>query len=304
MKPLATFIMRGYSPATLVTTVAGLLSLLVPFIGVISSAAVGLVTLRQGAHPGMLLLGASTLASGFIAWLGLGNPWVGLGILAVLWVPIWGLAVILRATRSLNLTVQLAALGGLVMVIATHVSLGDPAAYWRELIEPLHQALLDDGLLQVETSQAAFDRLSQWMTGAFAAALVLQYLLSLFLARAWQAQLYNPGGFSAEFKALRVGAPVGWLFVLFLAWGLLAQGGVGRDLLPVLGLLLLLQGLAVIHRLRELHHAHQGWLVALYVLLVFFMPQMVLLLISVGLIDLWADIRARVEQRLSGADKP
>jgi hypothetical protein len=302
MKPLANFVMRGYSPATLVTTVTGLLSLLIPFIGVISSAVVGLVTLRQGARSGTLLLGASTLASGLIAWLALGNPWVGLGILAVLWVPIWGLASILRATRSLSLTVQLAALGGLVVVLVVHLSLGDPARYWRELIEPLHQSLLNDGLIKPETSQVLFARLAQWMTGAFAAALVLQYLVSLFVARAWQAQLYNPGGFGAEFKALRVGAPVGWLFVLLLAWGLFAQG-LAMDLVPVLGFLLLLQGLAVVHRLRELRDANQGWLVALYGLLVFFMPQMALLLISLGLIDLWADIRARVEQRVSGAGK-
>ena len=302
MKPLANFIMRGYSPATLVTTVAGLLSLLIPFVGVISSAAVGLVTLRQGVRPGMLLLGSSTLASGLIAWPALGNPWVGLGILLVLWAPIWGLATILRATRSLNLTAQLAALGGLVVVLVVHLTVGDPALYWRELIEPLRQSLLNDGLVEAEASQVLFARLAQWMTGAFAAALVLQYLVSLFLARAWQAQLYNPGGFGAEFKALRVGSLVGALFVLFLAWGLLAKG-LGLDLAPVLGLLLLLQGLAVIHRLRELRNANQGWLVALYVLLVFFMPQMVLLLISLGLIDLWADIRARVEQRVSGTGK-
>lgn len=302
MKPLANFIMRGYSPATLVTTVAGLLSLLIPFVGVISSAAVGLVTLRQGVRQGMLLLGSSTLASGLIAWPALGNPWVGLGILLVLWVPIWGLATILRATRSLNLTAQLAALGGLVVVLVVHLTVGDPALYWRELIEPLRQSLLNDGLVEAEASQVLFARLAQWMTGAFAAALVLQYLVSLFLARAWQAQLYNPGGFGAEFKALRVGSLVGGLFVLFLAWGLLAKG-LGLDLAPVLGLLLLLQGLAVIHRLRELRNANQGWLVALYVLLVFFMPQMVLLLISLGLIDLWADIRARVEQRVSGTGK-
>lgn len=299
MKPLAHFIMRGYSPATLVTTVTGLLSLLIPFIGVISSAAVGLMTLRQGPRPGMLLLGASTLASGLIAWLALGSPLIGLGILLVLWVPIWGLAASLRATRSLNLTVQLAALGGGVVVLVVHLSLGDPALYWRELIEPLRQSLLNEGLVDAEAGQALFERLARWMTGAFAAALVLQYLVSLFIARAWQAQLYNPGGFGAEFKALRVGTFVGWLFVLLLAWGLLAQG-LAMDLVPVLGLLLLLQGLAVLHRLRELWDANQGWLVALYGLLVFFMPQMALLLISLGLIDLWADIRTRVAQRVSG----
>ncbi|QGU32895.1 DUF2232 domain-containing protein [Thermochromatium tepidum] len=302
MKPLANFIMRGYSPATLVATVAGLLSLLIPFVGLISSAAVGLVTLRQGARPGMLLLGTSTLASGLIAWLALGSPLIGLGLLLVLWVPIWGLAIILRSTRALNLTVQLAALGGIVVVLVVRLIVNDPESYWRELIEPLRQSLLNDGLVEAEASEVLFARLTQWMTGAFATALVLQYLASLFLARSWQARLYNPGGFGAEFRALRVGSPVGWLFVLVLAWGLVAQG-LALDLIPILGLLLFLQGLAVIHHLHELRKVHQGWLVALYVLLVFFMPQMVLLLISLGLIDLWADIRARVEQRVSGTGK-
>lgn len=302
MKPLANFIMRGYSPATLVTTVAGLLSWLMPLIGIISSAAVGLVTLRQGMRAGAVLLGTATLASGLIAWLGLGSAWIGLGMLLALWLPIWGLSAILRTTRSLNLTAQLAALGGVVIVLIVHLLVGDPALYWRELIEPLRQALLADGLVDAETSQALFTRLAQWMTGAVAAALVLQYLVSLLLARAWQAQLYNPGGFGAEFKALSVGTPVGVLFVLCLAWGLSAPG-LGLDLVPVLGLLLLLHGLAVVHRLHELRRAHLGWLIALYVLLVLFMPQMGLLLISLGLIDLWANIRARVAQQVSGTGK-
>ena len=301
MKLLAHFIMRGYSQATLVTAASGLLSLLIPFVGVISSAAVGLVTLRNGPRAGAWLLALSTLASGLIAWLALGNPWVGLGILAVLWVPIWGLAAILRATRALALTVQFAALGGLVVVLVVHLLLGDPALYWRELMEPLRQSLLRDGLLEADPSQALFARLAGWMTGAFAAALVLQYLFSLFVARWWQAHLYNPGGFGEEFRALRVSAGVGIAFALLLGWGVVARDpGVWSDLLPVLGILLLLQGLAVAHGLRGLLGFHRGWLVALYVLLIFFMPQTGLLLVSIGLIDLWADLRARVARRVSG----
>ncbi|MBK1719001.1 hypothetical protein [Thiocystis violacea] len=299
MKLLANFVMRGYSQATLVTTVAGLLSLLLPFIGILSSAAVGLVTLRKGQREGLLLLIFATLAASLIALLALGNAWVGVGLLVILWVPIWGLANILRSTRSLATTVQLAALGGLVMVLVIHVAVGDPALYWRQLMEPLRLSLVGDGLFDADASEVLFGQLAKWMTGAFAAALVFQYLVSLFIARWWQAHLYNPGGFGDEFRAMRLRPVVGILFLVLLGWGLLAKG-IGLDLAPVLGFLLLLQGLTVVHGLRGLLAVHRGWLVALYLLLVLFMPQTGLLLASIGLVDLWADIRARVAQRVSG----
>lgn len=299
MKPLANFIMRGYSQATLVVSASALLSLLLPFLGLISSGAVGLVTLRKGPRDGLLLIALSTLAAGAIAWVGLGSPLMALGILAVLWVPILGLATILRTTRSLGLTAQLAALGGVVMVLVVHLLVDNPLQAWQQLLEPVRQTLVTDGLIDSADSTVLFDQVAKWMTGTFAAALVFQYLMSLFIARHWQAQLYNPGGFGEEFRALNVGRTFGLLFLVVLIWLALASGtGLALDLIPVLTLLLVLQGLAVIHRSRELLGIHQGWLIGLYVLLIFFMPQVSLLLASVGLVDLWVDIRARVAKRI------
>ncbi len=302
MKPLATFVMRGYSQATLVACASALLSLLIPFIGLISSGVVALFTLRRGPREGLLLVALSTLAAGAISLLALGSPWVALGVLVVLWVPIWGLAAILRATRALGFTAQLAALGGLVMVLTIHLLVGEPSVYWQQLLEPVRQTLITDGLIEADASKVLFGELSKWMTGAFAAALVFQYLISLFIARQWQAQLYNPGGFGEEFRTLTVGRSFGLLFLAVLIWLALAKGaGLALDLLPVLALLLMFQGLAVAHRVRALLGAHQAWLIGVYLLLVLFMPQMVLLLASVGLADLWVDIRARVAQRVSGS---
>lgn len=299
MKPLANFIMRGYSQATLVVSASALLSLLLPFLGLISSGAVGLVTLRKGPRDGLLLIALSTLAAGAIAWVGLGSPLMALGILAVLWVPILGLSAILRTTRSLGLTAQLAALGGVVMVLVVHLLVDNPLQAWQQLLEPVRQTLVTDGLIDSADSTVLFDQVAKWMTGTFAAALVFQYLMSLFIARHWQAQLYNPGGFGEEFRALNVGRTFGLLFLVVLIWLALASGtGLALDLIPVLTLLLVLQGLAVIHRSRELLGIHQGWLIGLYVLLIFFMPQVSLLLASVGLVDLWVDIRARVAKRI------
>lgn len=298
MKPLASFVMRGYSQATLVVTASAVLSLLMPLFGLISSGGVGLLTLRNGARDGLVLLALSVVATAVISALALGSPWVAVGVLVVLWVPIWGLASILRSTRALGLTVQLAGVGGLVMVLVIHLLVGDPSGYWQQLLEPLRESLVKDGLAQAETSKALFAQLSKWMTGAFAAALVLQYLLSLFIARAWQAQLYNPGGFGEEFRSLALGRAMGALFLVLLAWTLLVRSStLASDLIPVFGVLLALQGLAVVHRLRELLGVQRGWLIGLYVLLVFFMPQIGLLLASVGLVDVWADIRGRVAQR-------
>ena len=231
----------------------------------------------------------------------LGSPWLALGILLVFWAPIWTLAVVLRASRSLALTVQLAGLLGLILVLALHVSVGDPAAYWSQLLDPLRQTLLADGLMQADASQSLFDEVARRMTGLFTAALVLQLLASLFIARWWQAALYHPGGFGEEFRALRLAPGLGAATLILAIWSSVAgAGSLATDLLPVLGMLLILQGLAVVHWLVQAQTLRRGWLVALYVLLVLFMPQMGLFIAGVGLVDIWADIRARVAQRASG----
>ncbi|MBK5965692.1 hypothetical protein CCR95_16770 [Thiocystis minor] len=298
MKPLANFIMRGYSQAALVAAMAALLSLLMPLLGPISAAAVGLVTLRSGGVPGLLVVGLATLGASVLSALALGSPWPAFGILAVFWMPIWILAIVLRSSRSLVMAVQLAVMFGLTLVFALHAFVGDPAAYWLQLLEPFQQALVNDSIVQADVSQALFSELAKWMTGSFAAALVVQTLAGLFIARWWQAALYNPGGFGAEFKSFRlrriVGIPILLLLVLL---GFERGAGLVADIVLVLGILLVLQGLAVAHGVRQIAGARVTWIVSLYVLLVLFMPQALFLTASVGLIDIWADIRARVARR-------
>lgn len=297
MKPLATFIMRGYSQAALVAAVSALLSLLFPLFGLISSASVGLVTLRRGGAAGALLTLFATLAVGVFALLALGSAWPAVGILVVFWIPVLGLAVVLRRTRSLDLALQVAGLAGLVLVLTLHLALGDPAVYWQQVLEPMRQALTDDGLVQSASGQALFAEIARWMTGAFGAALLLQLLVSLFIARGWQAALYNPGGFGEEFRSFRMGRASGALILVLLLVALSGLGGgLAYTLLPVPAILLLLQGLAVLHRVHRLMGAHWGWLFGLYLLLVLFMPQLGSLVVCIGLVDIWADIRSRVER--------
>lgn len=294
---LARFIMRGHAQAALIAATTALLSLLMPLFGLISAATIGLITLRQGWRAGLFASTAATLGTAGLSLVVLGTPTAGLGILIVLWVPLWFFAGILRVTRSLTLTFQLGAVSGMALVSVFRFFVADPSAYWQQLLEPVRQTLITDGLLTAEFSLRIVQDAAQWMTGSFAAALVLQTLISLIIARSWQAALYNPGGFGAEFRAFRLGRRSGIFILLLLgSVSLMPQAGLIADLLLLASILLVMQGLAVGHALRYATGARRGWLVGGYLLLVLFMPQALIVSACVGLIDVWLDLRARVER--------
>lgn len=305
MKALAAFVMRGYPQAALVAGGGALLSLLLPAFGAVlglaGGAAVALVTLRRGWGPGaaVAVLGGGACALACLALFG--TAWPAAAILALLWAPIWGLSGLLRFSRSLALTAQAAGLAGVMLVALVHWLAGDPATHWSTLLEPLRTLLVKDGLLESAPSQVLFSELARWMTGAFAAALLLQLLASTFIGRWWQALLYNPGGFGADFRTFRLHPAFGVAgLILVTAIGFLRGPGLAADLLLALAPLWLLQGLAAIHQIHAELKASLAWLVALYLSMVFFMPYAELLVACLGLVDIWADIRARLGRRPSG----
>jgi len=52
-----------------------------------------------------------------------------------------------------------------------------------------------------------------------------------------------------------------------------------------------LQGLAIVHAVVRQQQKHKFWLIAVYVLLVVMMPQMVVLLATVGVLEQWMNFR-------------
>jgi hypothetical protein len=301
MGSLAGYAMRGRSQAALVAAGSAVLSLILPLVAVISAAVLALVTLRQGGREGLIVAGIAGLGSGALAWLALGTPWPGLGFLIVLWVPLWALALVLRATRNLALTVQCAAFSGLLILLGLHLATDDPVAYWVGILEPLRAGLVEGGVIAEAASRDLVEGLSKWMTGAFAASLYVQFLLALLLGRWWQAVLYNPGGFGAEFRGLRISPMVGYAALALVGLRLWRPEAVwGYELLVLLLPLVFLQGLAVVHGIRQSLGASVGWLVGLYVLLVVAMPYAEVLIAGLGLADLWLDVRDRVARRAAG----
>ena len=298
--------MRGYPQAASVAAVGALLSLVLPFVGFIfglgSSATVALVTLRRGLGPGALTAALGGAGCALVCLLMLDSPRAALAVPAILWAPAWGLAGLLRFSRSLAFTAQAAGLAGLLLVALIYGLGGDPSEHWAPMLEPLRAALVKDGLMDAAASQALFAELARWMTGIFLAILTLQVLAGVFIARWWQALLYNPGGFGADFRSFRLHPAFGVAGLILLTTMAFDKGpGLVADLLWVLVPLWLLQGLAVIHKLHAEREGSVAWLVALYVTMVLFMPYAELLVACVGLVDIWADIRARLGRPFGGS---
>lgn len=298
MLGLASFIMRGRSQAALVAAVFAILSLLFPLTGMLSSATLALATLRQGPVEGLLVGLFAGLASGLFAFAALGSPVPALGFALALWLPVWALAVLLRNSGSPALTVTTAGLMGLAILIGLEVGLADPTAYWAELMEPVRKGLIEGGILTDAESQALILEVARWMTGAFAATFYFQALLALFLGRWWQSLLYNPGGFGAEFRDLRLGKGIGVLGLALMAFLLIAgENQWAADLLILITPLFLLQGLALVHWLVTAMQASRGWLIGLYALFLLALPHAQVLTAGLGLADIWVNVRAKVSPR-------
>jgi len=120
---------------------------------------------------------------------------------------------------------------------------------------------------------------------------VFSTVSSLLLARWWQAGLYNPGGFGREFRALRLSRVAAGVAAVLCVAALTVGGEVLQGLALATVALFVFQGLAVVHGVVARRGMATGWLVALYVLVLFLAPQVMAGLTLVGIADAWADFR-------------
>jgi hypothetical protein len=270
-----------------------------PPLSILSAAALALVTLRLGGQYGaVVMLAAAAIVAG-LSYVSLGSAVPALMFLAALWLPLWLLAWVLRAGRSLSLASTVAGILGLVGVLLAHLLLGDMTAWWHQVLLNIFEPAMKAGgpLADRETVTRLLAGIARFMTGLMAAGVVLNAIMCLYLARGWQAALYNPGGFRSEFHELRLGQGMAWLTVLVIAGYVAPLGGVSHvagDMVVVMLSLFLLQGLAMAHAVVAIRNMHMAWLVGLYVIVFFALPQLMAVLALMGLADTWFDFRRRL----------
>lgn len=290
MRGLAEYIMRGRKEATLVVAIAAAIPLLFWF----SAAALALVILRRGLSEAMPVLVWGVLPA--VAWAMVGDLTPLLVILGSA-----GLAILLRQRSDWARVVTVAAPLGVVYALLLLAMLNAPlqelAGQIRDML-PEMLAGMSGGLNETDTAQLG-ELLVPLLAGLMGAVHALMALVSLMIARSWQARLYNPGGFREEFHQLRL-TPLVAIVLLALTligpqWSELALVS------PIASVPLLLAGIALIHGIVGLRGLSTAWLVALYVLFVFVAQLIYPLIMFLALVDSLFDFRSRM--RPAGPDQ-
>lgn len=262
-------------------------------LSLLSSAAVGLITLRSGAKTGLWIMVWALLLTSAGGWLIAEIPWAGAQFLAVQWLPIWLTGLVLRAWSRLAWALLTLVGMAWLVVIGFYLLLGDPEQAW---LDQLHKLSLPPLAADVPR-ELILRQVARYFSGLMAAAFVVTQSISLLIARWWQAVLWNPGGFRAEFTQLRLPPRLGFaglgLLLLAIITDSAAMGGLFLNLFLPLWIPYWFVGFAVIHAIAGRQRNGHLWLPGIYVALVLFWP--ILILISlIGFSDPWADWRSRV----------
>lgn len=294
--PFAQWLMQGRSRAITVVAIALLTSPVIWPNGLLAAAAASLITLRSGARNGLML------------WLTCLAPAILLAVYVDSQMPFLLLTVslasagVLRWSRRWDATLLAMMLASLLASVAL-VQLAEPSLQlyvqaMEEFLARLQQQLAEQQPAMQDALPAMVS--SEFIAGMFGLMLVTGSSLSLVLARSWQAGLYNPGGFRAEFHRLRLG-PASVLLMLLLA-GLLFMGGV--QYLPWAWIVLfplLIAGVALFHAIGWQRKWRTHWYVIFYIMLVMWDP-LKMIMVGMAMADSLIDFRRRLSERNTDQD--
>ena len=280
MRGLAEFIMRGRWQA-LAVAVLGAGSLL---FGWLSAAAVALVTLRKGLAEGTWLVFWALLPAFLAAW---ASGDIG-GI--VLLLGTYVVAVVLRTTVSLALALLVAAAVGLLSGAGLLFFSGEFLEQLVVLFDGFI-AELENSLPAGETAPALVTPSAPQVAGILAAGNAATIVLSLLLARYWQAALFNPGGFREEFHQLRLPLPA-TVFLVVLAGGVWVSEPAVSGWAMVLAVPVMFSGFALFHAWIARTGRGNGSVVIFYLLWLLIDPFKGLVL-GVAVADAVMDFRRR-----------
>lgn len=313
MRAIATYILRGPLQAIIVTAFSSAMSLILPPLAHVSGACVALVTLRKGLREGLFVLAVAGFILGLLSMaFPVNAAMIKIYILAMVlvwWLPVGVTAAVLRYTRSLGFTLLFLGMLCMVMLTGCYLLIGDMPGWWREvlpaMLKPMYEAA--NFAMTMEELDLLIGNMAGVMTGFMFATIVYLTMINLFIARWLQSILFNPGGFRTEFYTLKLDHRLAVFLLIIAAVSVFISGNLANyalNLLIVIVALYSLQGLAIVYAVVAALNAHTGWLIALYVLMFFALPYVMLVLSCTGLADNLLDIRARVKKRgpSSGSD--
>ena len=281
MSSLANWVMKKRLNAIIGVMAFGL----IPVMFWLAAAILGLVVLRKGVKEGIPVLAWGCLPA-LVLWAVQGDATALLVLVDVML-----LSYLLSSTMSWSWVLLAGSFLAVVSTLIQPLLMGDVLNMAVALIQ---KVLTSEGV-DVPDRDIIFSQAVM----AVSIFQVVIAIVSLFLARKWQAGLYNPGGLRTEFHQLRLPIP----FSLVLGGMILIGESLGGSFsifsqaaIPAL----VLPGLALIHGILAKKEIGIVGLIAFY-LVGFFVLNMyfVNVLVTLCVIDSFVDIRSRIQGKAS-----
>jgi hypothetical protein len=295
MNALGKYLLSGKMQAVGTVSLMTLLSLLLPpFSYIISGATVSLLTLRKGPLHGIqVVFGALLVVSLFGYFTNLGAA-LGVAFALGIWSPVWLVSLVLRIAESQGVMLLVVAGTGIVTVLGTYLFNEELTVLWQSWLDRFMQQ--DFSASESAQLQQVFDASLPLLNGIIAAGMVLSLAITVILARWWQSRLFNPGGFRAEFQQLLLPRWLTLVTFFCMVFSVMNTGDYQwqvRNILIVLIVTHIVQGIASVHRIVFSRKFSSNWIFAMYGFLVF-LPQMALFIACIGMVDVWVRHRKSV----------
>lgn len=279
------FVMKGRLQAVLLAGLFAFLGLLFPPFIFLGGGILALITLRKGPLEGVQVAGWSLLMIGILTLGVLGQIQVGLLYGLAQWLPILLFAVLLRRTANWEMVMLVLCIISVLLVLGLHFGFPHLEDYWRKALSGSIGGTLKAMGLSANQASALIERMARYFTGIFVGSIEFTLVVSLILGRFWQAIGFNPGGFGEEFTSWRLPSVIagGLIVIGLLAYGL-HQTWVAE--LAIVGAIpFLFQGLGFLHGVIRARRMKMGWLVAVYLLLLFVTIQAAAVVAFLGMMD-------------------
>ena len=282
MKALAEFILRGRLQALIVALVGS-------FFPLISSAAIALVSLSKGPKEGILLFLWISLALVLIQQAGSENP-----LLTAVSIASLGIMVVAATVHKVLASWQWTLLAIVVVAVIISLAFGILMGSSVTSLVAAAQEMLANVRNQEQDTQLSIELTESILLGLVATILAIGSMMSLMLARWWQAGIYNPGGFQKEFHSFTIEAKVAVLLVVIVLTGQLLPNS-SQLWAELAALPLLVAGIALVHFTVKLFGQGKQWLAFVYVGMIMVGKPVTLILVVLGLTDSLIDLRSRLE---------
>lgn len=291
---LARLILKGPSQAGLVAATLAVFGVVfMPAIW-LSASAIALIALVKDQRQTALVLGITITGSVLFSSLIFASPTMAIYFLLVAWLPAWIAASILR-TVSLAASLQFIAGLSLIAILVIYTFFPEMGEMWREPLTLLVQELANQsqGQFDLQVLQDIKELTINMIPGFLASSVLFGTMISLFLARWWQAVIQNPGGFGKEFQALNLGKVAAMIAIAIVMAAQLMSSALWYAMLLIILALYLTQATAILHSVFNGKRLNKFWLYPIY-LAMLLLPEAAAVLILVGIADAWIDFRGRL----------